>query len=108
MDERQTQRWVTEQVVEPMRSSAMVSVVWSDKVDWKIAVEMGAALLLDKPIVVGVTPGSAVPSKLATIADAIVELDPADPQGTADRLASAVAFALRDSEPNHPPTDDVC
>ncbi|MCC7423798.1 MAG: hypothetical protein IT428_26330 [Planctomycetaceae bacterium] len=48
-------------------------------VDAKIAVELGAAILLDKPIIVAVVRGTEVPEKLRRLADSIVEVDPDNP-----------------------------
>jgi hypothetical protein len=47
--------------------------------DVKFAVELGFMVMLDKPIIAVVSPGSKVPLKLAKVADEIVEGDIGDP-----------------------------
>lgn len=63
--------------LEKIDASAFVaSVVPSmENVDLKFAMETGAAIMLDKPILLIVFPGSDVPPKLRMIADEIVETD---------------------------------
>jgi hypothetical protein len=47
-----------------------------DKVDVKFAVELGFLIMMDKPIILCVPPGTPVPDKLARVADAIIEMGP--------------------------------
>lgn len=55
-------------------STVTVSVVPPDTIiDPKFALELGYMIMLDKPIIAVVSPGSKVPPKLAKVADAIVE-----------------------------------
>ena len=63
--------------LEKMTDSAFVaSVVPSeDKFDVKFAMETGAAVLLDKPIMAIVLPGVELPGKLARVADEVVRAD---------------------------------
>lgn len=72
------ERWVHEQCVEPMKESAVVATLYSGEVDWKIAIEMGAAVLLDKPIVLCLADESVpVPKHLDEIAyKVLVYTDP--------------------------------
>jgi len=49
--------------------------------DVKFALETGAAVLLDKPIVAVVTPGSTLPPGLARVAHAVIEADPDTAEG---------------------------
>jgi hypothetical protein len=69
-----------------------VSLVPDDpaKVDVKFAVELGLLLMLDKPLLLVIKPGMELPPKLAAVADAIVEIDMADPAGQ-QALADAIA-----------------
>ena len=48
----------------------------ADTIDVKIALEIGVAVLLDKPIILAVRPGTRVPDKLVRASDRIVEFDP--------------------------------
>jgi hypothetical protein len=62
--------------LEPMiENSAVVMGLWTGKVDPKMAIEMGYAILLGKPIVLLKPTGQDVPPTLARIADGIVEFD---------------------------------
>jgi hypothetical protein len=59
--------------------------------DVRQAVEIGAMLLMGKPLILGVEPGSHVPDGLARAADEIVEVDVAgDSEGTAAALKAAM------------------
>lgn len=70
-------RWVQEQILGPMQESALTTVLWSDP-DWSLALQVGAAVCFDKPMIVVQLGGVAIPPKLAAIADAVIEVsDPA-------------------------------
>jgi hypothetical protein len=57
-------------------SAAFVSLVpLGETVDVKFAVELGAAIMLDKPILAVIRPGVQVPGKLAAVVDEFVEAD---------------------------------
>lgn len=57
-------------------SSATVSILpTSGELDVQFAVELGLSILLDKPIIALVTPGSKAPAKLVQVADRIIEVD---------------------------------
>ncbi len=56
--------------------------------------EVGAAILLDKPILVMAPAGVRVPLALRTIAHKIVEVDEADDAGSKARLAAAMKEVL--------------
>jgi hypothetical protein len=58
-------------------SNIFVSLTPSDKfkTDVKFAVELGFAIMYNKPIIAVVPPGTEVPEKLIKVADRIVELD---------------------------------
>lgn len=96
-DDPQARAWardVESTMVPAMRDSACVAPMWTGKVDVKIAVEMGVAVLLDKPIILVVKSGVHVPAKLIAVADRIVESSgPGDPT-VADRLTSALREVL--------------
>jgi hypothetical protein len=58
-------------------SSALVmSLVPSRDVDVKFAVELGIAIMRDKPLLVVAMPGRTVPERLARVADKVVYADP--------------------------------
>lgn len=83
----------TELIPKLDQSAASVSLVPSGETDVKFAVELGLSIMLDKPIVAVVTPGTRVPAKLAAVADCIVEGDLDDPT-MAERLNAALAEVL--------------
>ena len=66
-----------------------LSIIPSGEVDVKFAMELGVSIMLDKPIVAIVAPGTKVSEKLAKVVDRFVELDLNDPQGR-ERLAKVV------------------
>lgn len=57
--------------------------------DVKYAVELAYSILLDKPIILLVSPGQRVPEHLVRVADRIVEVDRDNPAAAKDRLLSA-------------------
>lgn len=58
--------------------------------DAKFCLELGAAVMYDKPLIFVVRPGVSIPPKLRRIADAIVEVeDLASPEGQA-RIAAVL------------------
>lgn len=62
--------------LEKMTDSAFVmSIVPSKGFDVKFAVELGAAVMLGKPIMAIVQPGAAIPDKLRLVCEEIVEAD---------------------------------
>lgn len=78
-------------------SAATVSLVPKGKTDVKFAVELGLSIMLDKPIIAVVAPGTRVPAKLIKVADAIVECEPGDP-GFGERLAAAIKTTVKARE----------
>jgi hypothetical protein len=58
-------------------------------------VELGLSILLDKPIIAVVKPGTRVPNKLVLVADRIVEGDITTPTGQ-QRLAVALRDTMRE------------
>jgi hypothetical protein len=76
-----------------MRASAVVlSMVPTDGAgDVKYWVELGASIMMDKPIIALVLGGASVPRKLLGIADEVVRLpDGVNPEGSAE-LAAAIS-----------------
>lgn len=62
--------------VEQMAESAFVmSIVPTGEFDVKFAVELGAAVMMDKPIMAIVQPGANVPEKLRRVCEEVVEAD---------------------------------
>jgi hypothetical protein len=83
---------VLDEIVPMMRDSAVVcSLVPEGEADVKFAVELGMALMLDKPIVLLVHSGVPVPARLARAADEIVEYTGPIGLTIAERLREVVA-----------------
>ncbi len=83
---------VRDDLVPKLRGSAvMAQIVPGDDPDVKCAVELGMAILLDKPLILIVTPGRRVPERLARAADALIEWD-----GVSPDVGERVAAAMRD------------
>lgn len=72
-------------------SNLFVSITPLDanKVDVKFAVELGLAVMFNKPIIAVIRPGTQVPEKLTRVVDRFVELDLDDPTSR-DRLADTI------------------
>jgi hypothetical protein len=79
--------------------SDSVGAVYSGEPDAQMAVEMGFAILMDKPIIVMVKSGMKAPNKLILVADAIVEADITTPAGMeqAQRDLTAALDWLRET-----------
>ena len=56
-------------------SMVMVSFVPTEVTDIKFAVELGVAIMLDKPLIIVVQNGTKVPSKILACADRILEVN---------------------------------
>ena len=75
-------------------SAATVSLVPSaESVDAKFAVELGLSIMLDKPLILVVAPGTRIPDRLVRVADAIVEGELSSPD-LRERLNDAVRKVL--------------
>lgn len=72
-----------------MQGSAFTLTILG-KPDPKLCLEIGAAIMFDKPILVVVPRGVAVPLALRTIAHKIVEIDGPDDEGSKQRIMAAV------------------
>lgn len=83
-----------EEVLPQIDGSAMTLVLMHSPPDAKICLEVGAAILLDKPLLVFAAPGTNIPQKLRNLATAIVVGEMSDPS-TKERLTAAIAELLR-------------
>jgi nucleoside 2-deoxyribosyltransferase len=66
-----------------------VTPLKKEEVDIKFAVELGLAIMYDKPIIAAIQPGMKVPEKLTRVVDKFVELDMHDPSQR-QRLVDAI------------------
>ena len=86
---------VRNELVPKIEGTAIAVSLVTGTVDPKIAIETGYMILLDKPIIVAVTPGAKVPAKLALVADEIVEIDLDNAVLSSRRLGEAVERIMR-------------
>lgn len=87
------------ETLEKMTDSAFVmSIVPDDKnLDVKFAVELGMAIMLDKPIMAIVQPGARIPDKLRTVCEEIVEMDIDLEEGRAELLKAISRMTKREA-----------
>jgi hypothetical protein len=87
---------VVNELIPKIQDSAItVSLVPEGKAtDVKFAVELGFSIMLDKPIVAVVSPGTKVPAKIVAVADVIVEGNVSDPDFQR-RLMDAITQILK-------------
>lgn len=95
--DRQFQKVVTEGLVPKVEGSAMfVSICpGADRIDAKFCVELGVAIMLNKPILAIVQPGQPVSDKLRRVAEVVVEADI-----TTDEGRVAIGLAIKDFQDN--------
>lgn len=67
------------EVLPHLKVSQIVVMIVPGEVDVKFAVELGAAVMLDKPTLAVIRPGTKIPEKLSRVVDRFVELDLDDP-----------------------------
>ena len=80
-----------EKDVLPKIDASVMSIIITpkSKVDVKLCLELGASILLEKPLIIISVPGAQVPSKLRQLASAVIEGD-IDDIGFQDRLTAAM------------------
>ena len=78
-------------------SKIFVSIVPApQKVDIKFAIELGIAILLDKPIIAAIVPGVKISEKLSRVVDRFVELNMDNSSETANGIREAVESLDKD------------
>jgi hypothetical protein len=82
------------EVLPKMHSSAFSIALISRKVDAKLCLEIGAAILLEKPLIVLAMPGAKIPPVLARLAHEIVRGHPRDAE-TKKHLTEAIESLMR-------------
>lgn len=87
----------TELIPKLESSSAVVSLVPEGETDIKFAVELGLSIMMDKPIVAVIQPGSQVPAKLVKVADHIIEGD-LTTDGGRQRLMEKVSALMEEMD----------
>jgi hypothetical protein len=83
-------------VMPQISESVLTLTIFSGAVDPKICLELGAAILYDKPIIVFATPDALIPLRLRNIASAIVVGEPSDPT-VVQRLQDAMQAVMKEN-----------
>lgn len=93
---------VRRELIPMIKDSAVTMSLVPNKggVDVKMATELGYMIMLDKPIISVVTPGTPVPGKLVAVSDEIVEGEVTDPdfQGRLHAAMDRVTQRLKEDE----------
>lgn len=81
--DREFQRAVTEGLVPQLNNSKIAVAICptDEQLDAKFCVELGAMIMLDKPILAFIAPGRHIPDKLLLVADEVVQADISTPEG---------------------------
>ena len=88
---------VREELVPKIKETqAFISITPSspEEVDVKFAVELGLAIMFDKPIIAAINPGSTPSEKLARVVDEFVEVDFKNPGSAKQRLNEAITRVM--------------
>ena len=97
------------EVLIPMLEGTAVSITLVPQGTGSIrfAVELGLSIMLDKPIIALVRPGSSIPAALARAADELVEVDiKKDPDAAQRSISAAYARVMR-SRLGHVPLENM-
>ena len=87
-------------------SAVTISLVPSGETDIKFAVELGLSIMLDKPLLARVKPGTPIPDALARTADEIGEVDvQTNPEGAQKSITAAFGRVMR-SRQSHVALED--
>jgi hypothetical protein len=77
-----------------IRESAMVISIDTGTVTPKMCLEIGAAILLDKPLILCVHKGEAVPQHIRRLAAQIVVVEEAETEASKERLTAAITSVM--------------
>lgn len=89
-----------EHTVKAMEKSAYVmSLVPAGEVDVKFAVELGLAIMLEKPIIAMAQPGTRIPRGLSKIADAVIVADLDTEEGKTEAMSQIQQAMSRVDKP---------
>ena len=83
-------RHCREELIPKIDDSAIIMSLVPDRTDVKFAVELGFAIMYDKPILALVPEGVTIPGHLARVADKIITVDLADPGAATDAMTVAI------------------
>ena len=92
---------VISDLIPKIASSALcLHLVPTGPTDVKFAVELGFSVMLDKPMIGLIAPGSKVPEKLARVVDRFVEFDTENMESSQQRLQVEIEAFIRERESN--------
>lgn len=76
-----------------MQGSSMCISICDSSADAKLAIELGACLLFDKPLILVVSKTMPIPARLLRLADAVIDLDDwkANPEKARKTVADVIA-----------------
>jgi hypothetical protein len=103
-DDAGFKRWagtMRERLIPKMRDSAhilMIAPNMAEKFDIEFALQIGAAILLEKPLILLVDRTRTIPPKLRAIADRIIETDLDNVTMDSDSIQKQLAQAFKDFE----------
>jgi hypothetical protein len=96
-DHPEAKKWLADverDMLPKMEDSAISITIFSGTIDAKLCVEVGAAILYDKPIVLLALPGQKIPAALGRAASAIVRGDPMRNPEVGKRLTEAIQLEV--------------
>lgn len=83
---------IKKELLPKLKDSAFcLSLVPKGPSDVKFAVELGFCIMLDKPIIAVIRPGTKIPEKLARVVDRFVEYDPDNADDNKNRLTDVLS-----------------
>jgi hypothetical protein len=95
MEDAQFETWLDgareELVPKLQESAAVVSLVPKGEPDLKFAIELGLSIMMNKPIIAVIQPGSEVPDKLLQVADNVLYLDDLSTPDAQAQVMTAIA-----------------
>lgn len=99
-DDPGAQQWIghVRETLVPMLDNSLVTVSLAppvDSPDIKFAVELGLSIMMDKPLLLVVTEGRPVPTKLQMVADGLVYVDWSDPESQRNLQQEVADFAAQ-------------
>lgn len=101
-DNKEFRRWadgMRKRLIPNMRDSASVLMIapnMSEKFDIEFALQIGAAILLEKPLILLVDRTRTIPPKLRAIADRIIETDLDNVTMDSDAIQNQLRQAITD------------
>jgi hypothetical protein len=82
--------------VSPLIDGSQFSMFLSDqRIHWRAALELGAAILFDKPLLVVVLPGQPVTAKLRLVATEVVEISGINRPADQEKIRLAIERITR-------------